>query len=527
MMPHRCNSLGRLLLLASLAAGSGICWTSAVALAQPSPEQLANRIDRHFEQAWRDARLTPSRDCTDAEYLRRVSLDIIGTIPTEGQVRAYLDERSGTKRERLVERLLGSESFPRYTAVVWGNTLVGRGTGLEALAQLSFRNWLEEQFSGDVKFDALVRALITAKGSPRENPEVGWLVHHDANPENLTAAAARIFLGTQIQCAQCHDHPFDKWKQTDFYGMTAFFGRVELRRFLLSRTIQEKTTGEVRLGGADDGAIVPPRFLDGDRPGSRGDSRRDQLAEWITSPKQPQFAKATSNRVWAQFFGRGLVHPMDDLAEHNPASVPAVLDDLAEGFIDSGYDLKFLIRTITRTRVYRLSSLPSRNNAEDESLFSKSYLRRLSAEQLLASAVNSTGITENESITDNALFKLLIAAVQQQFIFVFANMDETTEVNEVQGTISQALMMMNSGPVAGATEFGLFDPLRAKLGKCPDVAAKIDLLFRSTLSRPANSKEQREYSAYFRGATRFGDQLEICEDLYWALLNSAEFTFNH
>jgi hypothetical protein len=490
-----------------------------------SPEELARFIDERLEKTWRAQRLTPSKPCLDSEYLRRVYLDIVGVIPSEQTVRAFLSNPDSNKRWIVVDQLLESNVSARYASVVWGNLLVGRGTGVEALTQKRFRDWLYRQFKSNARFDQTTRAILTASGTAAENPAVIWTLHHDSKAENLTGAAAKVFLGTQIQCAQCHDHPFADWSQEDFYGMAAFFAGTSERLTLGGNRVRESTASGIRLGGEPSGKLVRPKFLGGVAPPVAGSSPgRQQLADWIINK---QFARTVANRLWARMLGRGLVDPADDFGPANPAVYPQVLERLADGFAAADFDLKFLVRTIARTRAYQLSSRPSRNNKDDQQYFSKARLRRLGPEQLVASIVMSTGLGDKAETWENPLFQFLMQAVQKDFVFVFANPDETQEVSEFRGTIGQALMMMNSKHMASATDFKLLSPLTAKLLKCRTVSEKIQLLFLSTVSRPPSAAELRHFGQHFRGVGRVRDQLEICEDLYWALLNSNEFAFNH
>lgn len=496
------------------------------------PDQLARKVDEALEKRWRAERLIPSVTCTDYEFHRRVSLDLVGAIPSAEAAHEFVDQGVGkaTKAERrqaLVDALLDSPSYGRQGAVLWGNTLVGRGQGLELLANIPFREWLADELNKNTRFDQVTRELLVATGRRSDNRAVGWAMGKAGNHEDLAGSAARVFLGTQIQCAQCHDHPFDKWKQTDFYGLAAFFARVKYSKIIVAESLSEQTAGEIRLGGKADGAVIAPRFLGVEKPAAIGGRpRREALADWLTSRDNQQFARAIVNRVWAQFFGRGFVHPVDDFSESNPPSCPEALDALAEGFAGSGYDLKFLIRAITRTRAYQLSSLPSSNNKNDEALFSKHPLRRLMPEQIVPSVVMSSGLAANKNLMENGLVKLLLKGVEQDFIFVFANMDETTEVSEFKGTISQALLMMNGKPIVTATRLHLLHPLAIKLLKrTPE--EQVQLLFLSTVSRPPTPAESAQFVPMIQGARGSGAQLEVCEDLYWALINSAEFSLNH
>ncbi len=492
-----------------------------------TPAELARLIDEQMAGRWQTERLVPSNRCLDQEYLRRVYLDIAGVIPSEQTVRQFLSNPRPEKRVIVVDQLLKSDASARYAAVVWGNRLMGRGTGAEALFQKRFRDWLYEQFKANTRFDQTVTRILTASGTAVQNPAATWTLHHDAKPENLTGAAAEAFLGMQIRCAQCHDHPFDSWRQEDFYGIAAFFARTSSSPSLLGMQVSEAAAGEIRLGGTLDAQIVAPKFPAGSALSPSAGPRREQLARWIVDPANKQFARAIANHVWGRMLGRGLVDPVDDMSERNQADFPEVLAALADGFIASGYDMNFLLRTITRTRAYQVSSRPSRNNRNDHRFFSKARLRRLGPEQLVASVVMSTGLGDQAKTWQNPLFQFLMQSVQKDFIFVFPNMDETTEVSEFRGTIAQTLLMMNSKHMAGATDFNLLSPLTGKLAKCRTVDEKIALLFRATVSRPPTSKELRNFARYFTGVTRLQDQIEICEDVYWALLNSSEFTFNY
>ncbi|MFT5128550.1 MAG: hypothetical protein ACI8W8_002161, partial [Rhodothermales bacterium] len=356
--------------------------------------------------------------------------------------------------------------------------------------------------------DRIARALLTASGNSRQNPPAQWTLHHKQKPEQLASATSRIFLGTQIQCAQCHDHPFDAWEQRDFYGLAAFFGRLEEQQRIFGRTVKEKASGEVRLGSLPDDDIIPPTFLWGDDTLAAKESPRVALADWMLSPKNAQFAKAITNRIWAHYLGRGFVNPIDDFCDSNTSVYPKVLERLAQYFSDSGYDLRALARVITATRAYQLSSRATRSNVNDSRFFSKMPLRRLSAEQLLASVVTSTGIRSD--IADNPLFKLLLGGVQQEFVFVFTNMDEVTEVTEFQGTIAQALLMMNSQHIANIVDFKLLDPLTHTLFRLSP-SAHIDQLYWHTLSRAPSEAERSNFLSYYDGVTELPKRLEISE----------------
>lgn len=505
---------------------SGHCLVSTAAESAHSPTAVARFIDQQMAAMWRSQELVPSEVCADHEYLRRVCLDVAGVIPTEHAVTQFLQDRADDKRVTAVETLLKTQTYARYSAATWANLWIGRGKDADALIHARFREWLFLQIRANKPFDRIVTEILTATGTPVETPAVAWTLHHAAKPENLAANSARLFLGRQMQCAQCHDHPFEPITQEDFYHFAAFFARTKVQPFLISKRASETSSGEMHLGGVPTGQVIAPRFMDGTTPSAAG-TRRQQLAAWITHPDHRNFSRAITNRVWARLFGRGLVDPVDDLNPRQTPDFPKVLDRLADEFIYSGYDLQYLIRTITRTRVYQLSSQPSRNNRGDERFFSKARLRRLNPEQLVGSVVMSTGLASSEQAWQNPIFRLLLQVVVQDFTFVFGNMDETTEVSEFRGTIAQALMMMNSKHMTNATRFHLLSPLTQKLQRCRSVNEKIELLFRTTLSRRPTTAELRTFGSYFRAAPQTSRQLEVCEDLYWALLNCNEFHFNY
>ncbi len=490
---------------------------------------LAARIDEAMEKTWRSERLTPSPRASDEEFLRRCHLDITGLIPAAQKARDFIDSKQRNKRDLLVGELLESKGYSRHWSTVWSNLLIGRaGEPIDKLARLQFQQWLDQRFAAGAPLNVIVHELLTAQGTVLDNPPVYWTIYHDASAEELTGAAARHFLGTQIQCAQCHDHPFEKWKQTDFYGMAAFFGRVQQQRVLGIPRIADVRRGDVRLGGMTDAPIVAPRYLDGvNAKNALFLSRRKQLADWVTASENKLFARAMVNRMWAQFFGRGLVDPVDDMGDSNPAVYPEVLEQLADAFVAADYDPKFLIRVMTKTKAYHLTSMPSRNNQDDWTYFSRAYLKRLTPEELIGSVIVSTGVGANEKLMESPLFQLMLESVKQDFVFVFGNMDEAEEVSEFKGTIAQALMMMNSKHAARVTDWKLFDPISLKLRTARSLEACLEWLYLSTLSRRPSIVETRGLSRYLRGASGVNERLEICEDIYWSLLNCSEFAFNH
>lgn len=556
------------------------------ALAAPRRALSAADIDHQVAAAWRRQHLRPGPLVDDATFLRRVTIDLTGTIPTAEAVRAFLADGRQDKRARAVDELLDSPGYARHFASVWDRALMGRlPKNLPVLDHAGFDRWLEQQLADDRPWNELVHDLVAARGVNTDEPAVNWILRYTQQPTDLTGKLSRLFLGVQIQCAQCHDHPSEKWKQDDFRSLAACFARTApvplderpkgAGKKQMVRRIELRDQPGPTFGGGPKAmsdlrliALAPPRALDG-TDFSTADNRRAALADWITRPRNPWFARAVVNRYWAHLVGRGFVEPIDDFRRSNPPVMPELLDALAADFVAHGYDLRHLIRLICATRVYQLAVVPGRPGDGDEQLFLHHRMRALTGEELynaLAAATNLQSALEKAGLANVDEVK---AQIQNAFDFLFTTDEEAAPATDFAGSVQQALLFLNgrlvnraAAAVPGMTLAGILDfPA--------DDALKIEALYLRTLSRRPTAAETKHWidfvsaerqvvaenktqeralmklgrhekrsarknpiGALERAARKLDPvtataKQQAYEDLFWALLNSSEFIFQH
>jgi hypothetical protein len=495
-----------------------------------------------IEASWKKAGVKPAKPASDEEFLRRAYLDLVGRIPNVQEARSFLQTKETDKRQKLVAYLLEHPDYAKNFATQWTILLIGRGNQGRMVDRPSLTNWLRKQFAGNRPWNKVVHELVAATGSNKENGAVNYVLAHlefDAVP--LTSRTTRLFLGQQIQCTQCHDHPSNEWKQGDFWGINAFFKgiRAELVRKPDATGLEvvdhtelhdEPTESYVSFDRRNSMVgIAFPKFLDG-RKISQGTDviRRAELGKLISDPKNEMLGKAFVNRMWAHFLGRGFVNPVDDFGSHNPPSYPELLDKLALEFKKSGYDIKKLCRWITASRAYQLSSLSgpkTKTGEKDDSLFSQMQLKPMTPEQLFDSLLTATMAHRTNSGDDSNRRR---DAWLQQFLFAFAN-DEAEESTSFQGTIPQALMMMNGElmreALSGKPGSFLCDVIEqaGRQGRSPETYM-INSIYLAALSRYPSGKEVAKAHEYLAA---FPDSLQVLQDLFWALLNSNEFVLIH
>ncbi len=449
--------------------------------------------------------------------------------------------REKDKREKLVTYLLDHPDFAKNFATQWSILLIGRGNQGRMVDRSALTNWLRKQFMSDRPWNEVVHDLVSSSGSNKENGAVNFVLAHlefDAVP--LTSRTTRLFLGQQIQCTQCHDHPSNDWKQGDFWGINAFFKgmKTEEVRKADATGLEAIDHTELRDEPTEDFVkfdrrnglvgVAFPRFLDGRKISQGSDViRRAELGKLIADTNNPMLGKAFVNRLWAHFLGRGFVNPIDDFGSHNPPSHPELLEKLAEEFKSSGYNVKHLCRLIMASHAYQLSSMSSRTKGgdKDDGLFSQMQLKPMTPEQLFDSLLTATMAHRAGSGDEGHVRR---DAWMRQFLFAFAN-DEAEESTSFQGTIPQALMMMN-GDLMNTALSGKPGSFLAEVieqashqGRAPD-AYMVNSIYLAALSRPATAKElslARQYLA------AYPDSLQVLQDLFWALLNSNEFVLNH
>lgn len=525
-----------------------LCGENPAGAGEPSPKGTSRKasssipqvaaIDKGIADAWEAAGIKPSRVATDEEFLRRVYLDLVGRIPTIQEARAFLGTKEPDKRGKLVEYLLNHPDFAKNFATQWSVLLIGRGNQGRQVDRPSLTNWLRKQFGSDRPWNDMVRDLVGATGSNKENGAANFvLAHLEFGAVPLTSKTTRLFLGQQIQCTQCHDHPQNDWKQADFWGINAFFKGVRTREVTRSTETGGEVFDHVELREEPTDAYVSydkrngmvgiafPRFIDGRKVSQGNDvSRRVELAKLIADPKNDQMARAFVNRLWAHFLGRGFVNPVDDFGPHNQPSHPEVLERLAKDFRESGYNVKALCRWITASRAYQLSSVKGKGSEKDEGLFASMPLRPMAPEQLFDSLLTATSAHKAGATDDGNRRR---DAWLRQFTFAFAN-DEAEETTSFQGTIPQALMMMNGElmreALSGKPGSFLGDVCERAAHMARPDTYMIDSVYLAALSRRPTARELTQAREYFHN---FPDSMQVLQDLFWALLNSNEFILIH
>jgi hypothetical protein len=493
-------------------------------------DQFAARIDRLLEEAWKKSSVTPARPADDAEWLRRAYLDLAGRIPSVAEARAFLTDLRPDKRTRLVESLLAEARYPTWFASVWRALLLPEAdANLQLRVQApAFERWLRNWLASERGYDSMVRELITAQaeagGGPVARNALGvFYTAKENKPEELAGTASRLFLGINLGCAQCHNHPFASWKRDQFWSFAAFFSNLQARRRDDPRALRGRPEpGVLAIPGTE--KVARATHLDGKKPTFEGGiSPQQALADWMTASENPFFARAAVNRMWAHFFGHGLVEPLDEMAgtEATP-SQPAVLDELARGFVEQKYDVRWLIRTITATRAYHLSSVRSHPSQDDPRHFARLTVRGLSAGQLFDSLAQATGFRE-EGPAGGRLDILGTGTARGEFLTKFASSERSAEA---QTSILQALTLMNGRLMTAATNVRRSEMLQGVIdAPFLDVSAKIETLHLATLSRKPTARELDRLSRYVESGTN--GQAEALADVFWALLNSAEFVVNH
>jgi hypothetical protein len=510
-------------------------------------EKLTANIDHFIAQRWGETKTEPAPRADDAEFLRRVYFDLAGRIPSAEEARTFLANRRPDKRARLVDQLLGGSRYVAHFTNVWRMLLLPEaGNNFQVrLQQPSFEAWLKQMVVRNAGYDEMARELLTAPfskgiseielflGAGGPTP-LAFYAAKEFKPENLAASTARVFLGVNVECAQCHNHPFAEWKREEFWGFAAFFAGIKSRRtmdlLLPEKEVQDKR--ELLIPGTE--RVAQARFLDGTEPVWKSKStNRGSLADWMTSPSNPYFARAAVNRLWAYFFGTGLVDPVDQMAggDRHP-SHPELLDLLAREFAARRFDVKFLIRAITASRAYQLTSAARHSNQKEPALFACMPLRGLTAEQIFDSVAMATGYRDSGGGDD--LFSNIFGgqrSARSEFLTRFANQPE--RATETQTSILQALSLMNGKVVAAATSLENSETLAAVV-EAPFVTTeeRIETLYLATLSRKPDAKEMRRTVQFVHDAVQRGKDNkragnDALADVFWALLNSPEFIVNH
>ena len=505
----------------------------ADATRKADPLALAARIDHLVSARWRERGVQPAGLADDAEFFRRISLDITGRIPRSRDVYDFLADRSPDKRHREIDRLLESPRHVQHFAEVWRALLLSEiaANPQARFFQQGFEAWLGERLRADMGYDRLVYELLTtpiagtsASGQsvlsrPDQPNPLAFFAVKDGSPDKIAAAATRLFLGVQLECAQCHNHPFARWRRDQFWSQAAFFAGIERQGEGIFRPLTEDVSRRsITVAGSD--KVVPAVFLDEAKPAfPTGKSPREALAAWITAPENKLFARAAVNRVWARFFGTGLVEPVDDFHDENLPSHPELLDLLAQSFVASGFDLRYLMRAICNSQTYQRTSAMSHPSQNEPRLFARMAVKDLSGEQFFDSLALAVGYRDAEPVGGS--FQGARDSPRNTFLTRFASQGSRADG---QTSVLQALTLMNGRFLAGALKLDESTNL-ASIAHMPraDTSQRIEAVYFLALGRPPTASEQTRLASYVQ-ADKEGEWLA---DLFWVLLNSAEFRFNH
>jgi Protein of unknown function (DUF1549)/Protein of unknown function (DUF1553) len=553
-----------------------------VAAPEPPPFTFASAdVDAGLRAEWLRVGVTPRGRADDAQWLRRAYVDLVGTIPPPDIAVSFVRDGATDKRAKMVEALLASPAYADHWMNYWDEELLGRDARGADLDRGAFRRWLRKRFAENASWDRIVTELLTATGTnsvggPRGgkkgawfpsdeagdesqvNGAVNWTLRYEQAPQDLAGIASKTFLGVQIQCAQCHDHKTEKWKQDDFWRFAAAFARTRVQRL-----DDDKGMGQIRRVELTDLERPAPRFqknedlsalakakpaaLDG-TPLGEGKHVREALAAWITRKDNPYFARAFVNRMWGQFLGRGFTDPVNDMRPSNPPQGGAILDGLAKDFASHGYDVRRVMRTIALSEAYQL--LPGAPGAGDpeNKLWSRFRLTPLGPEELLNAIFQATSI---EAAAEHAGFAnkdQLRVQLVKRYSFLF-DVDEDADSPSYEGTVSQALALLNGSLVGIGSSAIPGSALEEILDAAGTDAQKIEKLTLRTLGRAPTAEETERFTKYVASpppvgapaaAPKPGDPLRrlgrrpsadprraAFEDVFWALLNSSEFAFNH
>jgi hypothetical protein len=504
---------------------------------KPVPPQ--NWVDEVNFRRLKLLRLQPSEVAPDSVFLRRAYLDALGVLPTPAETRAFLQDQTPDKRSRLIEALLQRPEFDDFWTMKWGDVLRLEERTLDPKGSAAYRQWIRDSIAGKKPLDQFARELLTATGSTYANPPANYY-RRTRTALELAENTAQVFMGTRMLCAKCHNHPFERWKQDDYYTLAAFFARVDRKgeftrkdRFDLHELIGEETIGVAEKGSVElprTGRPAPARIYAPGQAGSdtppvaAGQDPRVVFADWLTRPDNPFFARAAVNRIWFHLMGRGLVDPVDDLRESNPAANPELLDRLAADFRANGYDLRHVVRTVMNSRTYQLSAEPNVTNADDDRFFSRALPQRLGAEVLLDAVSQVLEAPERFAGYPDGTRAVNLIPVKQRHPFLkLFGQPQRESVCECERagetTLGQSFALISGELVHAKLKVPGNRVGRLLAAGAPD-AEIIGELYLAAYSREPTSPERDQALAYLRGKK---DRREALEDLAWALVNSKEF----
>ena len=486
-----------------------------------------NYVDELVYGKLNKLRIVASEVCSDEEYLRRASLDICGVLPTVEEYNAFMADADPKKREKLVDDLLSRKEFVEVWVMKWAELLQIRTTNEIAYKpMLRYYNWLQERIATNMPTDQMVRELLGANGGTFQNAATNYY-QNERDTLKTAENVAQVFMGMRIQCAQCHNHPFDRWTMDDYYSFAAFFSQIGRKRAEDPRELIIFNSGGGDVRHLVDNRVMQPKFLGGEQPDVAGKDRRIVMADWLASPRNPFFATNLSNIVWAHFFGKGIIDPVDDVRVSNPPVNKELLDTLGQKFTEYNYDFKKLVRDICVSRTYQHSTATNETNLKDDRNFSHASLRRMRAEVMLDSI---TQVTD----TKNKFQGLPLGARAVQiangntstyFLTAFGRANRETVCScevKIEPNLSQALHLLNGDTTNSKIQQGKLVETRLAEQKAPkDIIT--ELYIRCLTRKPTD----QEMASLEEVVNNEQDKRKALEDIFWAVLNSREFVFNH
>jgi hypothetical protein len=543
-MPVRLRAAAALVVLTFPAT---LCAADPVARPDPA-DAIAALIDKHLADDWAARGIKPTVMADDAEFVRRVYLDLIGRAPKASETRAFIEDTSPDKRKALVDRLLTMPGYAGHMAAVTrASWLPQTLTNVQFVnAGVQFENWLRIKFRENMPADEMARKIMTVRfqvnaqnpqfrfvqslsNDPESQTLIGFYQANEARPENLGAAVSRLFLGVKLECALCHDHPFNVYSKEQFWEFAAFFAELNplpsTRPGFVGPMQPQSDRNRLTIPNTD--LTVVARFFDGSEPEwTTARNPREELADWLTSPTNEYFAKNMANRVWAHFLGYGILDPIDEPGNNNQPSHPELHEALGKAFAAAKFDYQVLIRGITRSKAYQLSSKMTHPSQADARRFAKMSLKGMTPSQLFDSLVAVTGHREPGFMRQNQFnFNPQPNNPRSQFINRFASNEKATESNT---TILQALMLMNGQFITDVTSLERGEVLGA-IADLPgwDTKQRVSALFLTTFARNPTPEELEKFASYVDRGGATGDKKKALADVFWVLLNSPEFLFNH
>ena len=486
-----------------------------------------NFVDTLIYNKLRKLRILPSGVCSDEEFLRRASLDIVGVLPSVEEYARFMEDKDEKKRDKLVDELLNRKEFVEVWVMKWAELLQIRTTNqISYKSMLRYYNWLQERIANNMPTDQMVRELLGSSGGTFQNAATNYY-QNERDTLKTSENVAQVFMGMRIQCAQCHNHPFDRWTMDDYYSFAAFFSQIGRKQGEDPRELIIFNSGGGEVRHLVGNTVMTPKFLGGEVPDVKGKDRRVVMADWLASPQNPYFATNLGNIVWAHFFGKGIIDQVDDVRVSNPAVNKELLDELGRRFTEYNYDFKKLVRDICTSRVYQHSTATNETNIKDTSNFSHAALRRVRAEVLL-DAITQVTDTKNKFQglpTGARAVQIANGNTSTYFLTAFGRAKRETVCScevSIEPNLSQALHLLNGDTVNAKMTQGQLVPTRLKEGKTPEQITE-EIYIRCLSRKPT----ERESAALKEVVDNEQNKQQALEDIFWATLNSREFVFNH